>query len=66
VTRTGTAVQEVIAVADDCDADVIIVGSRGRGPVTSRLFGSVARGLVHKSRRPVTVVTATTHTSAPG
>lgn len=38
------------------DADLIVVGTHGRGGVTATLMGSVARGLCHTSRRPVLVV----------
>ena len=38
------------------DADLIVVGTHGRGTVASAVMGSVARGLCHTSRRPVLVV----------
>lgn len=38
------------------DADLIVVGTHGRGAVASAVMGSVARGLCHTSRRPVLVV----------
>ena len=38
------------------DADLIVVGTHGRGGVTAAFLGSVARGLCHTSRRPVLVV----------
>jgi nucleotide-binding universal stress UspA family protein len=38
------------------DADLIVVGTHGRGGVTAALMGSVARGLCHTSHRPVLVV----------
>jgi nucleotide-binding universal stress UspA family protein len=37
-------------------ADLIVVGSHGRGGVSAALMGSVARGLCHTARRPVLVV----------
>jgi len=37
-------------------ADLIVVGTHGRGAVASAVMGSVARGLCHTSRRPVLVV----------
>jgi nucleotide-binding universal stress UspA family protein len=42
--------------AEDVDADLIVVGTHGRGGVTAALMGSVARGLCHASRVPVLVV----------
>ena len=44
--------------ADDVHADLVVVGTHGRGGVTAALMGSVARGLCHASRRPVLVVPA--------
>lgn len=38
------------------DADLIVVGTHGRGGISAALMGSVARGLCHTSRRPVLVV----------
>jgi nucleotide-binding universal stress UspA family protein len=46
----------VEAAADEVGADLIVVGTHGRGNVTAALMGSVARGLCHESRRPVLVV----------
>jgi nucleotide-binding universal stress UspA family protein len=42
--------------AEDVDADLIVVGTHGRGGVTAAVMGSVARALCHVSRRPVLVV----------
>jgi nucleotide-binding universal stress UspA family protein len=53
---SGETVDEIVAIADSLDADLIIIGSRGRGPVTSALLGSVSRGVLGETRRPVLVV----------
>lgn len=42
--------------ADEVGADLIVVGTHGRGAVAGVLMGSVAKGLCHTSRRPVLVV----------
>lgn len=42
--------------ADEAGADLVVVGTHGRGGVTATLLGSVARALCHTSRRPVLVV----------
>jgi nucleotide-binding universal stress UspA family protein len=52
----GPAADAILAVAESHDADLIIVGSRGRGAVKGALFGSVSRALVSHADRPVLVV----------
>lgn len=42
--------------AEDVDADLIVVGTHGRGGVTAAVMGSVARALCHISRRPILVI----------
>ena len=39
-------------------ADLIVVGSRGHGPIGAALLGSVSSWLVHNAERPVVVVPA--------
>lgn len=41
--------------AREMDADVIVVGSRGRGPIATALLGSVSAEVVDHARRPVLV-----------
>jgi len=42
--------------AEEAGADLIVVGTHGRGAVAGALMGSVAKGLCHTSHRPVLVV----------
>jgi nucleotide-binding universal stress UspA family protein len=44
------------ALSEEEDADLIVVGSRGRNLVTEIMVGSVGQYLVHHSPRPVAVV----------
>jgi nucleotide-binding universal stress UspA family protein len=55
--RSGRALDEIIAFADEQDADLIVAGSSTRGPVASALLGSIPLGLVRRAGRPVLVVT---------
>jgi len=52
----GRPADEIVTYADTIDADLIVVGSRGHGAIASALIGSVSRGVLHESRRPVLIV----------
>ena len=43
-------------VAASKDADLVVVGTHGRGPVRTFLFGSVAQTLLKQSHCPVVVI----------
>lgn len=52
----GRAASVIAKVADGVDADIVIVGRRGRGGVAELLLGSVSHELVLHSARPVLVI----------
>ena len=52
----GDPVDEILAVAEAKDVDLVVVGSRGRGAVTSAILGSVSLDVVKRARCPVLVV----------
>lgn len=56
----GDTVDEIVAYADSQDVDLIVVGSRGHGTVASTVLGSVSRGVLGESKRPVLIVRAAT------
>jgi nucleotide-binding universal stress UspA family protein len=52
----GYAAREIIAEAKSRDADVIVMGSRGRGDLAGLLVGSTAHKVIHLADRPVMVI----------
>ncbi|MBS1893386.1 MAG: universal stress protein [Actinobacteria bacterium] len=52
----ATPWQEIVGVADDLDAEVIAIGSRGRTGLKKVLLGSVASAVAQHSGRSVLIV----------
>jgi nucleotide-binding universal stress UspA family protein len=52
----GYAAREIVNDAKEINADVIVMGSRGRGEIAGLLLGSTAHKVIHLSDRPVLVV----------
>jgi nucleotide-binding universal stress UspA family protein len=46
----------IVRTADEVDARIVVVGSRGLSRAESALLGSVSHGVVHHCTRPVLVV----------
>ncbi|HVO53348.1 MAG TPA: universal stress protein [Solirubrobacterales bacterium] len=55
----GPAWDQIVATADQRDADLIVLGSRGRSGIKYAVLGSVAAAVVQHSKRTVLV----THSS---
>ncbi|WP_254768991.1 universal stress protein [Salinilacihabitans rarus] len=56
VVRFGVVFEEIVAFADERDADLVAVGTRGRGGVGRTLLGSVAERIVRGAPVPVVTV----------
>jgi nucleotide-binding universal stress UspA family protein len=54
--RTGDPAKQIVGYADTIDADLIVVGSHGHGAVSGALLGSVSRGVLRRTIRPVLIV----------
>jgi nucleotide-binding universal stress UspA family protein len=59
IVRSGDPAATLLEVAEDVDADLVVVGTRGRGGTDELLLGSVARTVADRARRPTLVVPAT-------
>jgi nucleotide-binding universal stress UspA family protein len=58
VVRQGVPWEEVRAVAEEVDADMIIIGTHGRKGIARALLGSVAEKILRTSTRPVLTIHA--------
>lgn len=52
----GYAAEEILALIDSSDADLLIMGTHGRKGIDRILFGSVAEKVVKSSRVPVMTI----------
>jgi nucleotide-binding universal stress UspA family protein len=60
----GSPAEKILEVARTHEAELIVIGSRGRGGVTGALLGSVSSDVVHRSDRPVLVARPSTRVRA--
>ena len=58
VVRVGSPGPELCRLATELGADVVVVGSRGRGAIKRALLGSVSSHVVHNAPCPVMVIRA--------
>ena len=54
-TAVGLPAEEIAARARAIEADLIVVGSRGRGPLATSILGSVSAGVIDRAPCPVLV-----------
>lgn len=54
--RAGAVVEEILKLADELSADLIVLGSHGHGSVYNLLVGSVSEGVIKAGRHPVLLV----------
>jgi len=54
--RIGTAAAEIVALAEEIEAGLIVMGSRGLGGIRGALMGSVSEAVVRHAHCPVLVV----------
>ena len=52
----GREADAIAQIADECNADVIVIAGRGRSPFVGAVLGSVTQRLLHVSDRPVLVI----------
>jgi nucleotide-binding universal stress UspA family protein len=52
----GDAAMAILAAAEDQDADLIVLGSRGMGDLKGLLLGSVSHKVTHLANRPCLIV----------
>ena len=57
---SGAVWRELLAAADQYNADIIVAGARGHGEVGALLLGSTAEALAHHSKRPVLLIRSPT------
>jgi nucleotide-binding universal stress UspA family protein len=52
----GDPPERILAVADEVDAELIVVGSRRRGALATMVLGSVSHAIVSRAACPVVIV----------
>ena len=56
--RGNSPAEDLIAVADERDAELIVIGMRRRSPLAEAVFGSTAHAVLTRAGRPVLTVSA--------
>jgi nucleotide-binding universal stress UspA family protein len=66
VVESEQAYDGILKAATECDADLIVMGTHGRGALTRALIGSVADKIVRHASIPVLLVPSTGHQAKQG
>jgi len=56
IVRAGHPVEEILSAADDEACDMIILGNHGKGFLKQTFLGSVSRGVLDRTRKPVLII----------
>ena len=56
-TRVGSPFEEILTAADNCGADLVVIGSHGGSGIGRLLLGSTAERVIERARCPVLVIT---------
>jgi len=56
VLRQGPPAKTILEHAEECDADLIVMGSRGLGGIREFILGSVSHNVVQHAKIPVLIV----------
>jgi len=56
VLREGVAWEEINAVADEIEADLVVIGTHGRRGLARALLGSVAENVIRTAHRPIVTI----------
>lgn len=54
----ATASEAIVEAADEIDASIVVLGSRGRQGLRATLLGSTSTKVLHTTRRPTLVIPA--------
>ena len=54
--RSGSAVIEILAMAEQYEIDMIVMGSHGHGAWYELVVGTVSEGVVHRASCPTLIV----------
>jgi nucleotide-binding universal stress UspA family protein len=56
IVNRGNPVELILAIADEKNCDLIVMGTHGHGRLADAMMGSTARRVLRRSRKPVLVV----------